>query len=53
MSLTQGGLLILCISGIMAIVILFVYSLCFISQNSDEILGLNEWQQEANDEQRM
>jgi len=31
----------------------FVYSLCFISQSSDERLGLNEWQQgERNEPQK-
>ena len=34
-------------------VCVFVYSMCFISQSSDERLGLNEWQQgERNEPQK-
>ena len=41
----KGMWWLLCVGAGFLAVCVFVYSMCFISQCSDERLGLNEWQQ--------
>ena len=49
----RGMWWLLCGGVFFLAVCVFVYSMCFISQSSDERLGLNEWQQgERNEPQK-
>jgi F0F1-type ATP synthase assembly protein I len=49
----KGMWWLLCGGAFFMAACVFVYSLCFISQSSDERLGLNEWQQgERNEPQK-